>query len=372
MSSDAKVYYSINSIDQDLISRWRVLAHDAISANAYLTPEFVIPADKLLTTDSDLVIIIVEEQILNETKLIALGVFQVIQPTLKLPFTYLTTYRSTHSFLGGILAHKKFPFAIKDMLKYIKSLNKWAGVQFSEFQKTNEINQCNLSLKNDNIFWFKFNQYQRVILYPSKSGLSYLENNLNKKYLKNLRRKKRNLEKIGEFSWRIVFADELNDQTIKNFLELEHSGWKGKMGTSLLSDSNSCLFFEQLVNGFKENNNVFFTEIRLNDITIASTCNFVSGNVGFAFKLAWNEEYAKYSIGNLNEIELIKNAPNLLNFLSYVDGSNMPGSFLEKLWVNNVTLVTGIYSLNFVFYIFLKISCKIKSIKNIVFSLKTQ
>ncbi len=363
MSISVKIYYSIDDLDQAFIRRWRMLGKHALSPNAYLTPEFIIPAQKLLTPNIDIVIISIEKKIINEVILIGLGVFQIVQPSFKIPFKYLTTYRSTHSFLGGILLHEHHGFAMEEMLNYIKSLNKWSGVQFSEFKKTNEIVNINHNLLNNDIHWFEFNDVFRAILYPKNSGLLYLDNKLNKKYLKNLRRKKRNLKKLGDLSWNIVYKKNITNETINEFLTLENSGWKGDSGTSLLSNVDSSNFFKKIVIEFKDNNDIFFTEIKLNNKTIASTCNFVSGNVGFAFKLAWNEDYSKYSIGILNEIELIINAPDSFSHLSYIDGSNMPGSFLEKLWINHVTLVTGMYSLSRLSCVYLNFLYLIKSIK---------
>ena len=61
------------------------------------------------------------------------------------------------------------------------------------------------------------------------------------KFRANLRRRMRNLEKIGPVELK-RYAD-FDSAVFEQFLELEHSGWKGRNGTSILSDPQSVAYF---------------------------------------------------------------------------------------------------------------------------------
>jgi len=367
LSIFVEVYYSIDDLDQDLISQWRSLESNALNPNAYLSPCFVIPAQKYLTEDQGIVIVVVYQALNSHIKMIGLAVFQIVLPTIKYPFTYLTTYNSTHSFLGGILLDKfQYINAAKSMFNHLKKINKWSVIQISEFKFDDAVSEINACLLKYGINWFKYKSINRCVLYPKQSGIRYIDKNISYKRLKDINRRRRNLNKIGDVSWCFITKKEITKNTIEDFLKLENSGWKGKCGTSLLSNNASKNFFIDITANFKKHNNIFFTEIKLNNEVIASTCNFISGNIGFAFKLSWNDDYSQYSIGYLNEIEFIVNAPTKLRHISFIDGGTEPGSFLDKLWVNNIELVTGVYSLNKFSYIYLKCVFLIKYLLNII------
>ena len=77
---------------------------------------------------------------------------------------------------------------------------------------------------------------------------------------------------------------------------------------------------------------------------IASTSNFSSGRSGFAFKLGWDPQFATYSPGLLNELELIRAAPSIWNELDLVDSGAAPGSFMENIWLARRTLISGMFT----------------------------
>lgn len=58
--------------------------------------------------------------------------------------------------------------------------------------------------------------------------------------------------------------------------------------------------------GFNKTGRAFFTEIVLNDKIISSTTNLISGKAGFAFKVGWDIEFAKYGPGIVNEIKTLE------------------------------------------------------------------
>ena len=84
----------------------------------------------------------------------------------------------------------------------------------------------------------------------------------------------------------------------------------------------------------------------MNGKVIASTSNLISGCAGFAFKIGWDEAFSKLGPGILNEVEFMKYFPELLPSIKYVDSGAGDGSFIEKLWPDHVSLVSGFYVSN--------------------------
>jgi CelD/BcsL family acetyltransferase involved in cellulose biosynthesis len=172
----------------------------------------------------------------------------------------------------------------------------------------------------------------------------YLETELKGGRLKSLRRLTRRLQEMGEVGWRALSEPDLPEAAVDRFLELEHLGWKGTEGTSLRSQPEDEAFFREVIDGFRSEGRAWFTELSLNGTVISSTSNFVSGRAGFAFKIGWDPAYAKLSPGMLNEIELIRRAPELFGELEYLDSGAGEGSYIEEFWTGRRALTSGIFA----------------------------
>jgi CelD/BcsL family acetyltransferase involved in cellulose biosynthesis len=86
-------------------------------------------------------------------------------------------------------------------------------------------------------------------------------------------------------------------------MDLEAKSWKASSGTALICREEDSAFFTDVVNSIGERKQLFFVELRLNGQAIAMTSNFVAGKTLFAFKVAYDPQYARFSPGLLNEFE---------------------------------------------------------------------
>jgi hypothetical protein len=130
-----------------------------------------------------------------------------------------------------------------------------------------------------------------------------------------------------------------------DFIRLEHSGWKGDEGTSLYSNPNHRRFFYEMMAGFNETGRAFFTELSLNGKNISSTSNLISGKAGFAFKVGWDIEYAKYGPGILNEIKTLEHGQESLSDIEYIDSSAAQNSYINRFWPGRRDICEGMFSL---------------------------
>jgi CelD/BcsL family acetyltransferase involved in cellulose biosynthesis len=150
------------------------------------------------------------------------------------------------------------------------------------------------------------------------------------------------LNEKGTVTWRCLRGKEVTSETIETFLRLENQGWKREHGKSLLSRPGHAEFFRDMVERFSTAGRTFFTELSLDGRVIASTSNFISGNVGFAFKIGWDDEFAAVSPGLLNELELMNLADRDLASLDFIDSGAAEGSFIDRFWRDSRDVVTGI------------------------------
>src|SRR5262249_20934562 len=135
-----------------------------------------------------------------------------------------------------------------------------------------------------------------------------------------VRRKRRRLAEHGAVSWCLTMGAEVGAEHAERLLALEHNGWKGEKGESMLSDPDHAQFCRQMVDGFRGAGRGFFCELMVGGRVIATANYLTSGDAGFAFKIGWDPEYAKCSPGILNEVEFVERAGDgRLSALQYID-----------------------------------------------------
>ena len=201
-------------------------------------------------------------------------------------------------------------------------------------------------MKLDEGKWTTFWDYRRAVYtIPADRDESWASE-ISKKRLSNYRKSLRDMEKLGVLEWQFVPSSEISESTVTNFLRVEHSGWKGEDGTSLLSNSNHAQFFNETIRLLKERNRVFFSELRLNGEVIAGTCNFISGNKAFAFKIGWDIAYKKYSPGIVNEIKFLRKVDKEMLNLCQIESGATENSFIDHYWYERWKLVDGVLAFN--------------------------
>lgn len=344
----ANIYFSVAELSENLINRWRALEERALESNVYMSPDFIIPAIRHLTPEANIVIVAVDEFVGDEARMIALGVFESREGDRRLPFPFLRAYQSKHSFLSGVLLDENKPDrAFSLLLACIRSSEKWFAVQF-DWKPVNIVTEkaVNEILRENGIRWHQSGIYIRAILIPNESGEGHLADVLSKNARKTFARRRRQLSEMGTLEWRFVQDEDQVIRAAKDFIRLENSGWKRKNGSSIAAKPDDTRFFLEAVAGLARRQKVFFTEFRLNGEVISSTCNFISGTAGFAFKLGWDRRFARQGLGLLSEFELVRRAPEVVSHLEFIDSGTLPGSYLERLWTEKRRLVSGFYSLH--------------------------
>lgn len=320
---------------------WRALESRCLEPNAYLSARFVLPALACLPTAAPVWAVSVHDGAATRGPLRGLGLFQPRAPRPLFPFPHTQVYSSPHAFLGGVLldAQAARP-ALHAMLDALAK--RTHGLRVDNLNAAG----ATARLLHDVVAergasWHETDQVERACIKPGADGSGRWRQHVSASRLRNVERQGRKLAELGPTSWRYLRGDDVDDQTIERFIELEHAGWKGTQGTSLRSDPRHARFFLEMTRAFRADNDVFFTELRLDNEVIASTCNLRSGRDGFAFKVGFDPRYAKYSPGLLNELGFLKALEQPVDDFRFIDSGAEPGSFIEELWPDRVTLQSG-------------------------------
>lgn len=162
-------------------------------------------------------------------------------------------------------------------------------------------------------------------------GQSQFDDAFKGKRRKEMKRLLRRLEDEGPVSLETIEGDRLQSH-FEQFLALEASGWKGRENTALASKSQTAGFSRDTVAAMGSAGHVRIDELRVGEKLIASLVSFVDGGHVFAWKIAFDEAYARYSPGA--QLVLFTFQQNLaMQGFKLADSLAVPGhSMIEPLW----------------------------------------
>jgi len=332
-------------ITPSLIAQWADLERRSAMSNAYLSPHFILAAMRCLPAQGDPLFLAAWRRDGATSLLVGMGVFAESPAHKRFPFQHLAAYRCQHSYLTGVLMDRDYEDLVaRAYFGYFGAPGvPWHGVEFVHRTVGGALDR--LLAATDNVVplrWYEYERSQRAILIPRMCGEEYLAATLSAHRLKKLRGQQRKLAEQGKLEWRLLVADEVSPATIEHFLALEDNGWRHERGTSLRSSPGHAAFFREMIEAFRRDRRVFFTELLVDGKVLASTSNLISGRAGFAFKIGWDPDYSKFSPGILNEVELVRCAHNRLSQLDYIDSGAVEDSFIDSLWGGHTTLTSGV------------------------------
>ena len=338
-------------LDDGTINRWRSLGERALEPNAYLSPQFIVPALRHLCSESqkkNTVFVFVERPGSSHRDFAGVGVFIKARGQLRFPLPHLKAFRSDHSYLTGFLFDRdEGEAALRVLFDFFRrNGSQWHGLDFEHMPSCGA--QAELVFRVAREFgcsWHERMRTPRAVFVPVKGGDTYLQAHLSVHRLKRLRQAWRRLERKGNVKWKTLYGQEVTASHIESFLDLEHRGWKAEKGTSIRSHQSHEAFFREMVEGFRKGGCLFFTELLLNETVIASTSNLVSGGAGFAFKVGWDPHHSDTSPGLMNELAFVRGVAGPCRNLSYIDSGAESGSFVDFLWSGRRKLSSGIFGI---------------------------
>lgn len=335
-------------LNDDIISKWADLEERVSCGNAFLSPNFILPAIKYLTPEKNPIFLIANKSSDKEDIIIGLGIFEFSIGTKRFPLPHLKAYRTAHSYLGGVLVDGDHMQLTLDIIfRYLDETRYIFGIEFIDHVDGTELaRRIEDSSSKYNMNWCQYRKKERAVFIPEKIDSNYFITHYSSNKRKALRRKYKYLSKLGEVRWDVVAGSRVNEEVIDRFLRLEHMGWKGEDGSSMLSNPKDERFFREMIGNFANKQRAFFTELSLGDKVIASASNLVSSRIGFGFKIGWDINFSNASPGILNDYEFIKSGVNHFRNLEYIDSGAEEGSYIESIWLDRINLVSGIYSPN--------------------------
>jgi CelD/BcsL family acetyltransferase involved in cellulose biosynthesis len=147
---------------------------------------------------------------------------------------------------------------------------------------------------------------ERAILATEQTPEQFFDASTSAKARSELRRKQARLGEMGALSFEWHFDDAGIAQWSEQFLALEASGWKGESGTAIASNPETAGLFREAMAGSARRGRLQRLAMKLDGRPLAMLTSFLAAPGAFGFKIAFDEQFARFSPGVLLQKENLR------------------------------------------------------------------
>ena len=320
---------------KDHIQAWEDLTAEVLEPNPFYEPWMLMPALRSFTTRSDVRVVLVFAADPGESTLC--GVFPLEKkPRYKgLPVAAFSLWQ--HIYCGLCTPLIRAGYGRECLEAFFDWLVCDCGCALMEFNLVSGdwpfhqlLNDC-LSRRGSQSLVGE--SHTRALFRPMESADAYVRAALNREHRKDLRRRARRLSETGQLEYDALEPDGDIDAWVEEYLRLEASGWKGQGGAFACSDADKD-YFATIAKAAFEKRKLMMLAIRLDGKPIAMKCSFIGESGSFAFRIAFDENYAVYSPGVLMELENIRRL-HAEPRVEWMDSCATPEHpMIDRLWLD--------------------------------------
>jgi CelD/BcsL family acetyltransferase involved in cellulose biosynthesis len=181
-------------------------------------------------------------------------------------------------------------------------------------------------------------RHNRAQLQRSPGWNGDVDSLMSSHHRRELRRQRRRLAELGQVELRSLRHESELAWWRDSFLRLESQGWKGREQTALAESTSSRAYFEQIIAAAFARGQLQMLGLFLNNEPIALKVNLLSGRGSYGFKIAYDEQYARFSPGVQLELENVRLFYEESG-LDWMDSCAVANHFMiNRLWKHRRTI----------------------------------
>ena len=181
-------------------------------------------------------------------------------------------------------------------------------------------------------------QWERAGLEIAGSYENWFETNFERKRRKEYRRLRSRLSEQGNLEALSLSPGEAPAAWVDELLAIEAAGWKGERGTAINFVPKAASLLQEAAAGLSASGKLRFWKLSLDGRVIASLYGIVEGNEAWLGKIAFDQNFARYSPGVL----LILHATEQLFAeagIARVDSCAIPGHpMIDNIWRDRIAV----------------------------------
>lgn len=312
----------LSALSADDLDCWRVLAAAAISPNPFADPDFVLPAARGLGVE-DVAVLLVRDG----TRWSAALPVRAVASWRGVPGRCLAVWRHRYCFLGTPLVAGPDPAQALTAL-VSRGLRAGPCLGLEHIDAAGPLAEPLMRALAATARTVELEVFERPTLHR-RALRERLDGGLSAHHRRELARKLRRLE--GELG-AVELVDRSGDPAAyREFLALEHSGWKGANGSALACDPGHAGFFQELCQRFAAAGRLQLLSLQSERRVVAMMCNLLAGEVAFGFKIAFDERLARCSPGMQLQLAYIERFR--AGGWSWTDScTNQDNDTINRLW----------------------------------------
>jgi CelD/BcsL family acetyltransferase involved in cellulose biosynthesis len=326
------------------LSAWERLAQDAAEPNVFYEPWMFLPGLEAFGHGRKPLFVFVYRQ---PRQLCGFFPLERLRRFKKLPIRALQLWDHQYGFLCTPLLHRDWTReTLHTLLDWIQAEERASVLRLQKVHGDGPFHHALVEvLRERRTVTFTDEVYTRALMQRAKNADAYLSR-ISSSGRKQWRRLRKRLSEEGTLESRTLEPQDDVEFWIDAFLRVEASGWKGKDGTAMGVNPVDRAYFETIARNAFERGQLHMLGLFLDERPLALQCNFLSGPGGFAFKVAFDEAFAKYSPGIQLELDNIADLHQRTN-TQWLDSCVDPGPHvIDRLWherrvIQSVVLATS-------------------------------
>jgi CelD/BcsL family acetyltransferase involved in cellulose biosynthesis len=328
------------------VPAWESLAAEAIEPNVFYEPWMLLPALEAFGKDQDLYFVLVYGTASEPGQAAPLYGFFPLQRQRRykgIPASTFRLWQHKHCFLCTPLL--RAGYAREGLAGFwnwlASSSHRAALMEFCTITGDGPFDQLLTDhLREQGCRHFLESCSTRAFFRPRADGQAYLAEALSGEHRRENRRHERRLADQGRLEYHDLARVANIEASLEEFLRLEASGWKGKVGGAMACDPASRQFFLQVGGEAFRRGILEMLALQLEGRSIALRCDFVSGHGAFSFKVAYDEQFARFSPGLLLELETIRrlHSQSEIHWMDSCTSSH--NEKLNRVWLDRRTIKT--------------------------------
>jgi CelD/BcsL family acetyltransferase involved in cellulose biosynthesis len=183
-----------------------------------------------------------------------------------------------------------------------------------------------------------FNRHGRALLAPRGDRSSYVETVLGAKRLRELRRLGRRLTESGAVLFSTATEADAVAAAAEDFFALEASGWKGEAGTAAAQHPDIRRFVAAALIGLAAEHKVAIDRVLLDGRPIAAAVTLRSGDRAWLWKIAYDEDFARWSPGVLLTIAVSETLAEDRTLVQTDSCAAPSHPLMERVWSERLAL----------------------------------
>ncbi|HEU0175068.1 MAG TPA: GNAT family N-acetyltransferase [Blastocatellia bacterium] len=332
------------------VPAWEDLAASALEPNVFLEPWMMTPALRYLGADKKILtaLIFAADPSRPGTPLLC-GLFPLEcgRGYKGLPVKFLRLWRHKHCFLTTPLIRAGYERpTLEAFFDWLATDMRGAAlIEFNMIAGDGPFHQTLVDYLyrcgRPNRF---YDVHTRALFHPLADADTYLCAALSAKHRKMIRRQEAQLSAMGLLEYDALLPGDDVAVWIEEFLRLEDGGWKGRENSALASNEAERSYFKTIAAEAFRQGRLAMLALRLDGRSIAFKIDFLAGRASFTFKIAFDENYSRYSPGMLLEVENVRRL-HAQSQIEWVDSCTDPFNFMfNRLWLGRRTVQSLIVS----------------------------